>query len=157
MPIFGYSQNKFKSNKTSMNAMKFLTMILVCTLYASMGYSQKVLLKKTTIEKFPYSIYKENFYSHDDNWNAEYFTVYLSGKSKRLCSAYMLAKRNDSTFIMGTYLLFKDRIEFTEHYYYIRNKFSIDSMKTIFYPNKYGNLILKEPKEFKNGKLKVSK
>ncbi len=64
----------------------------------------------------------------------------------------MAAKRNDSTFIKGNYLIYKNRIEFDEHYYYSRNQFSNDSMKKTFYPDKNGDLILKETVEFKNGK-----
>ena len=63
----------------------------------------------------------------------------------------MTAKRNDSTFIKGNYLIYKSKIEFDEHYYYSKNQSSIDSMKKTFYPNKSGDLILKETIEFKNG------
>jgi hypothetical protein len=63
----------------------------------------------------------------------------------------MTAKRNDSTFIKGNYLIYKSKIEFDEHYYYSKNQSSIDSMKKTFYPNKSGDLILKETTEFKNG------
>ena len=104
-------------------------MILVLTLYTLFGNSQKTLLRKAKLGQFTYSIYKEDIYSHDDDWKAEYYTIYLSGRTQRLCSAYMLAKRNDSTFIKGNYSLFKDKIEFTQHYYYSKNSSSVDSLK----------------------------
>lgn len=132
--------------------MKTITIILILGLHALLVNPQKKLLRKAQIGQFMYSIYKEELYSHDDNWNAEYYTVYLSGRTQRLCSSYMLAKRNDSTFIKGNYKLYKDKIEFTQHYYYSKNRLSIDSIKITFCPNKYGKLILKGTKEFKNGK-----
>lgn len=89
---------------------------------------------------------------HDDNWNAEFFLVYRAGRGKKICSAYMSANRNDSTFIRGNCLIYKDRIEFTECYYNIKNTISIDSIKKIFYPNKCGDLRIKEFIEYKNGK-----
>ena len=74
-----------------------------------------------------------------------------------MCSSYLLAKRNDTIFIKGNYTLYKDKIEFTQHYYHNMNKISIDSMKTVFYPDKNGKLKLTETKEFKDGKMKLSR
>lgn len=132
--------------------MKALTIVLIFFLYSSHNVQREKLLKKFAIGRCAYSIYKESNYSHDDNWNADFFAVYKSGKHKRLCSAYMTAKRNDSTFIKGNYLIYKNRIEFDEYFYYSKNQFSIDSLKIEFYPNKSDDLILKETVEFKNGK-----
>ena len=133
--------------------MKTLTMILVFFLCCSYEFQKKELVKKFTIGKFSYAIYKENKYLHDDNWNAEFFEVYRSGEAKRLCSSYLTAKRNDSTFVKGRYLLYNDKIEFVECYYYYKNNpVWIDSMKVTFYPNKNGDLILGETIKFKNGK-----
>lgn len=121
------------------------------------GHVHKVLLKSITLKGFQYNIYRQTLYSHDDNWNAEYYTIYFKGKDNRLCSSYLLAQRNDTTFIEGNYTLYKDKIEFTQHFYHNMNKGSIDSMKTVFYPDKKGKLLLTETKEFKDGKMKLSR
>jgi hypothetical protein len=136
--------------------MKEVITILMITL-STFGNSHKVLLESITLKGFQYDIYRETLYSHDDNWNAEYFTIYLKGKNNRLCSSYLLAKRNDTTFIKGNYTLYKDKIEFTQHYYHNMNRIAIDSMKTVFYPDKNGKLLRSETKEFKDGKMKLSR
>lgn len=138
--------------------MKTLVIFLVSLLYYPSASQKGVLINKFTLGKFTYSIYKEQSYSHDDDWNSNFFVVYKLGKQKHLCSAYIDAVRNDSTFIKGRYSLYNDRIEFTECYYYYKNNpVSIDSIKNTFYPNKNGDLVLKKSVEFKNGKKKETK
>jgi hypothetical protein len=136
-----------------MKILMFFSVFLLCSLNSQL---KKVHVKDFAIGKFYYSIYEESHFSHDDNWNAAFFVVRRLGKNSDLCSSYITAKRNDSTFIKGMYSLFNNRIEFTECYYFIKNTVSIDSMKTIFYPNKYGDLILRETIQFKNGKTQIS-
>jgi len=132
----------------------FITSIL---LYFYPAHNPKLFLTTFKIGKFSYLIYKEKSFSHDDNWNAEFFVVYKPGRAKELCSAYISAVRNDSTFVKGNYLLYNNRIEFTESFYYKNDPVWIDSIKNIFYSNKYGNLILKKSIEFKNGVKKETK
>jgi hypothetical protein len=114
--------------------------------------SHKVYLGNIVIRKFQYSIYQETIYSHDDNWKADYFTVYLKGSNKRLCSSYFLAKRSDTIFINGNYTLYKDKLEFTQRFYHKLNNNSADSIKTVFTPNKNGDLVLVKTEEYKDGK-----
>ncbi|HSZ35147.1 MAG TPA: hypothetical protein VK772_17660 [Puia sp.] len=133
-----------------------LSIVLIFVVCSSFNLQKKELLRKFEIGKFSYSMYKENKYLHDDNWNAEFFEVYRSGNMKRLCSSYLSAKRNDSIFVKGHYVFFDDKIEFTQCYYYNKNNpVWIDSIRVIFYPNKKGDLILKETIEFKNGEAKI--
>ena len=136
--------------------MKALITILILFLCNSYGFQKEELVRKFAIGKFSYAIYKQSKYLHDDNWNAEFFEVYKSGTAKRLCSSYLTARRNDSTFVKGRYLLYNNKIEFTECYYYYKNNpVWIDSMKLTFYPKKNGDLFLKETVEFKNGKARI--
>jgi hypothetical protein len=123
--------------------------------YFSYEFQNKEFVKQFVIGKFSYAIYKERKFLHDDNLNADFFGVYKLRTAKRLCSSYMIAKRNDSTFIKGNYLIYNDKIEFTEWYYYRSNSLWIDSVKKIFYPKKNGDLFLKEAIQFKNGKSKI--
>lgn len=136
--------------------MKNLLIILILITCCSFNFQNEKPLKKFTIGKFSYYINKKSNYSQDDNWNAVFFTVYKYGKHQRLCSAYMVAKRNDSTFIKGNYLIFNDKLEFNELYFHRKNALSIDSIKKIFYPKKNGDLYLKKTIEFKNGKASIT-
>src|ERR1700744_5171103 len=114
--------------------MKLTFGILIIIILCAFLNSQESLLAKITIDKYSYSIYKRNAYLHDDRWNAEYFVIYKSRTQKRLCSAFLKATRNDSVFVSGNYMVYSDRIEFIEHYYYNKEPNSTDSIKNTFYP-----------------------
>ncbi|PTQ92464.1 hypothetical protein C8P68_11264 [Mucilaginibacter yixingensis] len=136
--------------------MKLTFGILIITILCSFLNFQESFLAKITIGKYSYSICKKNAYLHDDRLNAEYFVVYKARTQKRLCSAFLKAIRSDSVFVSGDYKVYRDRIEFIEHYYYNKESNSTDSIKNVFYPNKAGNLILKQSITFK-GKQKIKK
>lgn len=119
--------------------------ILLIIILCSFEYFQKnFLLKKINVGKYSYSIYKESEYLHDNRWNAEFFVLYKEGARKSTCSSFLKAVRNDSIFVDGNYKVYSNRIEFIEHYYYNKLPDATDSIKTIFYPDKTGKLILKE-------------
>lgn len=130
--------------------MKSIICIIILFIYNLTGV-KPLLVEKVTLGKFSYVIYKENKHIHDDNMVAYYFVLYKAGSEKIQCSSFMIAKRNDTTFIAGNYILEGNKIEFIERYYYNRNLFSADSIKKIFSPNKYGTLILKEVVKYKDG------
>lgn len=122
--------------------------ILFIIILCSFEYLQKGFLKNVNVGKYSYSIFKESKYLHDEGWNAEYFVVYQAGAKRHTCSSFLKATRNDSIFVSGDYIVYKNRIEFIEHYYYNKGTNSTDSVKNIFYPNKAGNLILKQSIRF---------
>jgi hypothetical protein len=136
--------------------MKHIFGILIITMLSSFFNFQQSLLSKITIGKYSYLMYKRSAYLHENRWNAEYFVVYKKGSQKRLCSAFWKATRNDSVFVSGDYRVFIDRIEFIEHYYYNKEPNETDSVKNTFYPDKAGNLVLKQSILFKN-KQKIKK
>lgn len=124
---------------------------LIILFIHNLNGAQRLLIEKVTLGKFSYAIYKETRNIHDDNMVANYFVLYQAGSEKMQCSSFMIAKRNDSTFIDGNYILKGNKIEFIERYYYNRNLYSSDSIKKTFSPNNYGILILKELVKYKNG------
>ncbi|WP_442591886.1 hypothetical protein ACSBL2_11720 [Pedobacter sp. AW31-3R] len=136
--------------------MKVFIVSLALLLFSTHHRSNKSLIERIKIGKFSFLIYKEGFYSHDDDWHAEYFVVRKPGQLKELCSSYMTAKRNDSTFIEGRYRVFNGKLEFTECYYFSRNTVSLDSLKLTFIPTKNGTLRLAQTVEFKGGKSVVA-
>lgn len=127
-----------------------VSIVLFVFLLCGFHYQPGNLVKRVKLGKFNYLLYKRRTYSHDDNWNAEFFVFRRVGQVKDLCSFYIVAKRNDTVFIKGKYVLFSNRVKFMEYFYH--NTLSCDFMKNIFYPNKKGDLIRKETIEFKNGK-----
>jgi hypothetical protein len=130
--------------------------ILVVVILCSFFNVRQSFLKKINIGKYSYSIYRESCYLHDNRWNVEYFVVYKTGARRTLCSAFLDAKRNDSVFISGSYVVCSNRLEFIEHYYYNKIANSTDSIKKTFYPDKTGKLILKQSIIFTD-KQKITK
>lgn len=127
--------------------------ILLFVIYSFTTNQKKELIENFSLNNFSYNIYKEEKYLHDDNIQAEYFTVYLKNKKTALCSSFMSEKRNDTLFTKGIYLYTKKNIVFKEYYYHHQNERVIDSMIKTYYPSKNGNLILKGVVKFKNGKV----
>lgn len=118
--------------------------------FTSGNQPQKVLIEKISIGKFYYLIYKEKKILHDESINAEYFVVYKPNSKNSLCSSFMSQQRNDTIFSNGFYYHNNKYLIFKEVYFSSKIE-SIDSMIKIFYPNKDGDLLLKEVKKFKDG------
>ena len=132
--------------------MKVLSILLALFVCYHGARQKESPVKEFHLGKYHYKISVTANYSHDDNWNNEFYVIYRLGKAKEVCSAYKSAKRNDSTFIDGRYLLYNNRIVFIKHdYFYKSNPVAIDSSRITFYPQKNGDLILKEVIDFKNG------
>jgi hypothetical protein len=111
--------------------------------------------KKVEISRFKYNICTVDKYLHDDNLLVTYFLVYGHNAKKSLCSAVMLAKHNKDVATKGNYMIERNSISFKEVYFMNKNKLSSDSLVKKFCPDKYGNLILRQIIEYRNGGSKT--
>jgi hypothetical protein len=137
-----------------MKSLKAIINFLIFAL-SSNAFAQKHC-QNIAIGKNMYSICITSSYIHDDDLMATYFVVYKSVNKKEMCSGFMLAKRNNSVVIKGSYTVDKNRISFKEVYFNSRNKISNDSLTKEFYPDRHGNLILSQVTQYFHGKATVS-
>ena len=142
--------NYIEDKEINENVMrKLIVLLFLFVIFCSFMINHKlILLENFMIGNHTYSIYKEEKYIHDDNMNAEFFVVYLKNKRNSLCSSFMSAKLNDTIFTRGSYKYDQKKLEFKEYYFH-QNYRTLDSVIKIFYPNKNGDLILRENVEFK--------
>jgi hypothetical protein len=130
---------------------KFASIIIIFFLLTSFIISdERVFLENFTVGKFSYSIYTEKMYLHDDDVNADFFVVYQKGHKKRDCSSFKTAEHKGKIITKGNYHYTYKYLEFKE-YYFNSDSLHADSMMKRMYPNKKGELYLREFTEYKNG------
>ncbi len=132
----------------------FLTVVFATILPSFILSEKKVFLETFSIGKISYSIYTKKAYNHDDDVNAVYFVVYEKGYKASYCSSYKTAEHNGKVITTGSYHYTKKYLEFKEYFFY-QNILHADSTLRRFYPNKRGELYLRDYIKYKNGVSKT--
>lgn len=128
------------------NRMK-LKIFLVAAFYMLSSFvdDKGEFIENVSISKFRYQVFKKHKFQHETNMNTDFFVLY-GVANKGTCSSLMLATKNDSVMIKGSYTVYENRIEFKE--YYSRGFSGLDSLLKVFYTNSAGELILVKYTEY---------
>jgi hypothetical protein len=125
------------------------TFCLLCSFISK----DKIFIETIQVGNFKYNIYKEHKYTFKESMDCDYFVVY-NDDNKRLCSGYISGKHKGILDITGCYLYSAKKFVTKTYYNHHTNLMkSTDSNISTFYPNKNGDLILINSKEFKGGKF----
>ena len=123
-----------------------IKLIVLYVFCVSNCFAQKSIL----INGFKYRITKNKIFLKDEKLMAT-FVQYLDFKNKFQFGYIIESKRNDSLFIEGN-LKYLGRKIFTTDIYHFNCSYA-DSIKRTSFQLKTGNVILKDCKYYKNGKI----
>lgn len=128
----------------------FLTLVFSILQTSFTLSDKKVFLEDFSIGKFSYSMYTKKMYLHDDDVNAVFFVVYQKGYKASYCSALKTAEHKGKIITTGSYHYTTKYLEFKE-YHFDRDTLEADSTIKKIYPNKRGELYVRDYIEYKNG------